>query len=466
MKKIFYAYKNQLQTIQMSYWNEASELASKGKGKKEVKISADELLSIKKQLEQLQDQIKTTEERVKATEEKLKTAENSLLQKDQELINKTSLLEEKEQIVEENKTQLASLAALQADLKDKESQIAVAGEQLSQFQAGIEQLQVQLVEKDQEIAKIKETLTACGTNTDEIKNLVDKKNQEIEAMRTESDNRRTEMSRLRVDIEKMTVEFKAVLQEKEEELAQFEDHAKKQEARVKDLETLLAEKETQLSELKNTITQKERQLTAIQQQNASHSQEDSEKDIQIRQLQEALENVQTELQKVQENSISAEDYNVALTQTKELQQALADQKAQFKAATEEITKITTELESVNKSNADLKQELEKLKTEISTPKSGTFTKIDSPSRVSPKIPEPISPTESAAGTAQPEPSTSKMAQDVDLGTYKYVEGRNVCPKCGSTKIKETEDRSRVIAYFGVPVYAKKYRCTRCTHEWV
>ena len=41
-----------------------------------------------------------------------------------------------------------------------------------------------------------------------------------------------------------------------------------------------------------------------------------------------------------------------------------------------------------------------------------------------------------------------------------------CPKCKSRNIKEVEDRSKPIAYFGhQPVYKKKYVCRDCAYEW-
>lgn len=41
-----------------------------------------------------------------------------------------------------------------------------------------------------------------------------------------------------------------------------------------------------------------------------------------------------------------------------------------------------------------------------------------------------------------------------------------CPKCHSKNLKEVEDKSKAIAYFGHrPVYRKKVVCRECTYEW-
>ena len=41
-----------------------------------------------------------------------------------------------------------------------------------------------------------------------------------------------------------------------------------------------------------------------------------------------------------------------------------------------------------------------------------------------------------------------------------------CPKCKSKSLKEVEDKSKPIAYFGhQPIYKKKIVCKDCTYEW-
>ena len=41
-----------------------------------------------------------------------------------------------------------------------------------------------------------------------------------------------------------------------------------------------------------------------------------------------------------------------------------------------------------------------------------------------------------------------------------------CPKCHSKSLKEVEDKSKPIAYFGhQPIYRKKIVCKDCTYEY-
>ena len=43
--------------------------------------------------------------------------------------------------------------------------------------------------------------------------------------------------------------------------------------------------------------------------------------------------------------------------------------------------------------------------------------------------------------------------------------RIVCPNCGSTKIREIEDKTKVISYIPKPMYGKKNVCQKCMYEW-
>ncbi len=41
-----------------------------------------------------------------------------------------------------------------------------------------------------------------------------------------------------------------------------------------------------------------------------------------------------------------------------------------------------------------------------------------------------------------------------------------CSNCKSTNVKQKEDKTRIIGYAAhVPMYAKKWVCRDCGHEW-
>ena len=47
-----------------------------------------------------------------------------------------------------------------------------------------------------------------------------------------------------------------------------------------------------------------------------------------------------------------------------------------------------------------------------------------------------------------------------------VDGRLTCPKCGSNRVQEKEDRTKAIDHRGgITIYAKKKYCKDCREEW-
>ncbi|HME56368.1 MAG TPA: hypothetical protein VKM55_29485 [Candidatus Lokiarchaeia archaeon] len=77
--------------------------------------------------------------------------------------------------------------------------------------------------------------------------------------------------------------------------------------------------------------------------------------------------------------------------------------------------------------------------------------------------EKVSSRKPAGGSDFAFPGTGPSAEVTTLETG---DQRIVCPKCGNTKVKVEKDRSRVLSYIGgVPYYAKKYICPKCTFEF-
>ncbi|MFX1512406.1 MAG: hypothetical protein ACFFCQ_07455 [Promethearchaeota archaeon] len=47
-----------------------------------------------------------------------------------------------------------------------------------------------------------------------------------------------------------------------------------------------------------------------------------------------------------------------------------------------------------------------------------------------------------------------------------MSGRKVCPKCGSTNVKHTEDRTQIVSYsMHAPVYKKVWKCGACGEKF-
>jgi chromosome segregation ATPase len=62
---------------------------------------------------------------------------------------------------------------------------------------------------------------------------------------------------------------------------------------------------------------------------------------------------------------------------------------------------------------------------------------------------------------------NKELEPVSPESEFHSENRIICPMCGSTDIKNVEDKNRVLSYVGhVPIYAKKRVCKKCSYEFI
>ncbi len=69
-----------------------------------------------------------------------------------------------------------------------------------------------------------------------------------------------------------------------------------------------------------------------------------------------------------------------------------------------------------------------------------------------------------AGEGLVKPSEKKV--DDEVSELPDTSGRAKCPKCGSLKVTEMKDTKKPLSYSGgVPLYATKHVCNKCSHEW-
>ncbi len=74
-----------------------------------------------------------------------------------------------------------------------------------------------------------------------------------------------------------------------------------------------------------------------------------------------------------------------------------------------------------------------------------------------------------AGMAKPIRQHEPEPQPMQSGGEGDDDGdvqRLKCPKCGSSKVKEEEDRNQVIAFAPRIIYGVKFRCMSCRNEWI
>lgn len=65
----------------------------------------------------------------------------------------------------------------------------------------------------------------------------------------------------------------------------------------------------------------------------------------------------------------------------------------------------------------------------------------------------------AETTIKPSAIVEKQEEEARLKEKPVVEGRRICPECGSTAFTTLEDKSQVLHQMGgVKIYAKKYVC--------
>ncbi|MFX1417661.1 MAG: hypothetical protein ACFE9N_01945 [Promethearchaeota archaeon] len=76
------------------------------------------------------------------------------------------------------------------------------------------------------------------------------------------------------------------------------------------------------------------------------------------------------------------------------------------------------------------------------------------------------PSTPAITTVKPSAIVDKQKEEARLEEKPPVEGRRICPECGSTTFATHEDKSQVLHQMGgVKIYAKKYVCKQCGYEY-
>lgn len=129
----------------------------------------------------------------------------------------------------------------------------------------------------------------------------------------------------------------------------------------------------------------------------------------------------------------------------------------------QITELFTLLEKkeiqtsqLKDENAELRARIQNLEQQLSQPQqqlSQPQQQISPPQHANQQIDTIIVPNQQISLATSPSTSHS---------TYKRK-----CPKCGAMgfAIKEVDDKTRLISYVPVKIYAKKRVCTKCRYEF-
>jgi DNA repair exonuclease SbcCD ATPase subunit len=226
-------------------------------------------------------------------------------------------------------------------------------------------------------------------------------------------------------------------------------------SKIEQLEQILDQKNIQINELENqvaaTSTQGSSELAVIQEREKQYRSELAAKSQQVQNLETSIKTLQADFEDFRNSAISQEDYQAAMEQNKSSQIRM-----------NELIELQKQLTS---EKIALIEKIEKTKPETGfdsgIPKpvfQAEITKTHNLSELS-NDPKPV---------FQREGDISHAPIDTDADAHRIYsgEGRNICPKCNATKIKEVQDKTRIISYAPTPVYAKKFQCSRCGFEWI
>ena len=246
------------------------------------------------------------------------------------------------------------------------------------------------------------------------------------------------------------------------------------------------------------------ELTSLKNKIATLEQDNKSKADFIAQLEQDVASARTKMEEVQGKASEGEEASTKIqeleSQTSEKDQEISDLKDKLK----ELDDVKSELEQL-KASGGTNPDFEKEKADFETEKKSLFKEMEdfevnlrqemekkdekikeledrlkSQEEGGAPVAEPSRPTfartegeeeepaitpsrKAAAGRDFSYPGTGPSAEVTSLETG---DQRIVCPKCGNTKVKVEKDRSRVLSYIGgVPYYAKKYICPKCTFEF-
>ncbi len=196
------------------------------------------------------------------------------------------------------------------------------------------------------------------------------------------------------------------------------------------------------------------------------------KDREIASLREVVESSQAELARAGSSQTVINQLNQQLAQ---MQADLNSRPSatEVEKRDQQIMNLTSQAKTLNSTIAQLKEEVRSKDTrikELSEPQAVFAPSIVSKATTTPAFtpppPEPVMahhphPTPIEPAPEPPAPVPTPTAPMPSTGGS----GRRVCPNCGSSQIKEMEDRTRIVSYIPKPMYAKKFVCRKCSYEF-
>ena len=255
------------------------------------------------------------------------------------------------------------------------------------------------------------------------------------------------------------------------------------ENKISEMEKILSEKDQLLAQKDNQLVEKDNQIKSLQDQLAQVQPQIAEKENELVNLMKENDELLKEIREYEEKvkELTAQLQNAGQSQTllSQKDNEIAQLKSTIAEKDNKINELQQEINNLNQKISELNQEIETLKQQAQAPAAAPTPTPTQPTpafqegqqllgvgttpRPQPRqqyqpVPEPIG--------VKTVPTTSTQPQQPAVTEETAVADTWKCPQCGSKRVIEEEDKSRILYMAaGRPIYGKKHRCLQCNAEW-
>ena len=173
-------------------------------------------------------------------------------------------------------------------------------------------------------------------------------------------------------------------------------------------------------------------MQLVQEQMVSRE-EVASKERQIAALNLNIQELSNQLQHFRDNQVSKEDFDALKFQNQQYQQQIAAGTQQLAALQHQIEDLKVEVAHKDKKIRELMEP-----RAVMTPSLATST--------------PSLSSSTSTGFTE--------GEEIDIGLR-----RNQCPKCSGLKVREVEDKTKIVSYIPKVMYGHKLVCQTCRYEW-
>ncbi|HMF33157.1 MAG TPA: hypothetical protein VKK79_17155 [Candidatus Lokiarchaeia archaeon] len=331
-------------------------------------------------------------------------------------------------------------------------------------------------------------LKITGQEVQELLNEQSELREKVENLEGKASSLEKKVSELESDKAKLETEKKS-LEDVVGDVNKELDGAKAQAAQyteaLKSAQDLISQREEEMNKLnqdleeaRGTLGENESKLSSLE----SLSGEVSAKEQTIAELQSKVGDaaaLEEEVQNLREQvgqSMQLQNQVTQLNKTiEELQTELETRPSAqvMEEKEQELSSLSNKLEDLNGKIEDLQGQVAEKDARIkdlSEPQAVFQPDLVSRSQAGQRGPAPRAETpgggaKAAMGPGRVSGSSAPARESPGGGAEMSTGSRHVCPNCGSTAIKEVEDRTRIVSYIPKPIYAKKMVCKKCSFEF-